>query len=146
MNTEFTISKKKIASIKKYPLGCYFHYAKCIWNRVLKAGLKAQYSQSKHKSTLFATFVRCAISMPFVPLKDLDDAFGILEQKAKKLKGKKIVAFAKSFLKYYRRTWLGTKIGKKMIKKPIFARSSWNCFLHRGISDNNISEGMHVNN
>ena len=119
--------------------GCYFHYAKCVWNRVLKAGLKGQYSDSKKKATAFSTFVRCAISMAFVPLKHLDDAYDILEKKANRLRGKKIKAFAASFLKYYKKTWLGSDK-----KPPLYARDTWNCFLHRGISDNNISEGVYI--
>ena len=91
---------------------------------------------------MFSTFVRCAISMPFVPLNDLDDAYKILEKKATKLRGKKIKAFAASFLKYYKKTWLGSD--KKGEKKPLYARDTWNCYLHRGICDNNISEGVYI--
>ena len=105
----------------------------------MKAGLKGQYSDSKKKATMFSTFVRMAISMPFVPLNHLDDAYRILEKKSTKLRGKKIKAFAASFLKYYKKTWLGSEK-----KKPLYARDTWNCFLLPGISDNNISEGMYI--
>ena len=43
--------------------GCHFHYAQCIWKFVLDTGHKMSFSNSSE----FATFVKCAIGMAFVP-------------------------------------------------------------------------------
>ena len=124
----------------------HFHYAKAIYQRVVKAGLKSYYSRSKKetikdkkkgkqfkpskKGIAFSTFIRAAIGIAYVPLNKIDLAYDILEELALELRGKKIRKFGQEFLSYYRKTWLNG-----------YDRASWNMHMHRGITSNNVSEG-----
>ena len=134
--------------------GCHFHYAKALFNKVVKAGLKSYYSKAKKnlikskkdkkllknskKSIAFSTFIRASIGMAYVPLDKLEHAHKILKQLGKELKGRKIKEFAKKFLYYYDKTWMNGH----------YERHEWNMHMHRGITSNNISEGYNskINN
>ena len=88
-----------------------------------------QFKPSK-KGIAFSTFIRAAIGIAYVPLNKIEMAYGILEELALELRGKKLRKFGQDFLSYYRKTWLNG-----------YDRESWNMHMHRGISSNNVSEG-----
>jgi hypothetical protein len=48
------------------PKGCHFHFAKAIFSKVTKNGLKSDYSDAKNGK--FGGFVRACIGLPYVPL------------------------------------------------------------------------------
>ena len=128
--------------------GCHFHYAKALFQKVVKSGLKSYYSRSKKcllnpkkkdkKGEAFSIFIRASIGMAYLPVKKLDKGFEILEELALDLRGKKIKEFGQKFLIYYKNTWLDGNYGRK----------SWNMFQHKGITSNNVSEGYNskINN
>ena len=65
------------------PLGCHFHYAKCIWKQVVNAGLKTQYSKTKDDA--LSELIVAAIGMAYVPIEELKNAMKILKKLASKL-------------------------------------------------------------
>ena len=54
--------------------GCHFHYAKSVWKFVQNNGHKSTFSTDSN----FATFIKIAIGMAFVPLGRLQDGLDLL--------------------------------------------------------------------
>ena len=54
--------------------GCHFHYAKSVWKFVQNNGHKSTLSMDSN----FATFIKIAIGMAFVPLGRLQDGLDLL--------------------------------------------------------------------
>ena len=111
------------------PLGCHFHYAKCIWKQVVNAGLKTQYSKTKDDA--LSELIVAAIGMAYVPIEELKNAMKILKKLASKLPTGKQKNFGKDFLKYYQDTWISGH----------FSPESWNYWGHKGATTNNYNEG-----
>ena len=115
--------------------GCHFHLGQSVWRFVLHFGLKSEYSKVGNED--LQLFVHCAISLAFVPLDLLMDAFSVLINFGYTLK-EKFIDFADQFLKYFYDTWIDGNY------KP----ESWNFFLFKGRTNNNYLEGYnrHFNN
>ena len=98
---------------------------------MVDAGLKSAYSV-KGNDKLVALIVS-AIGMAYVPLKSQKNAFNIMKQIARQLPKGKQYEFGKTFLKYFKDTW--------MQEDGNFPPAEWNFFLHKGSTTNNYNEG-----
>ena len=116
--------------------GCHFHMAKALWKKVVDAGLKTTYSQTGNE--VFVAFIVATIGMAYVPLDRIHEGFKILIKMAKMLPEGRQKEFGKSFLTYFRDTWIHGPFDPEM----------WNYHGHRGITTNNFNEGYNnkINN
>ena len=111
--------------------GCHFHMAKALWKRVVDAGLKTEYSTPGNDNLV--ALVVAAIGMAYVPIDQLEKAFDIMKKIASQLPSGKQKKFGKSFLSYFKKTW--------MDKSGDFPPSDWNFYNFKGVTTNNFNEG-----
>ena len=110
------------------PKGCHFHYAKAVFSKVSKNGLKPVYSDVKNSK--FAGFVRACIGLPYVPLERLNEGVRNLYILATRLKGRQR-RFSVKMIKYIEKTWI----------RGAYPPATWNMFQHEGVKTNNHAEG-----
>ena len=89
-------------------------------------GFKTQFS----KCIEFATFIKCAIGLAFIPLDQLQEGLDILYNLGTKLP-KKYARFASKFMIYYEKIWI---LGN-------YPPVQWNYFNFDGSTSNNFLEG-----
>ena len=90
-------------------------------------GQKSSFS----KCIEFATFIKCAIGLAFVPLDRLQEGLDIIYNQAIKLP-KSFITFLAKFMIYFEKTWI---IGS-------FPPQTWNYFQFHGSTTNNYNEGV----
>ena len=133
MMADFEINIKK-AAIFVFDItvkGCVFHYAKCIWKKVVDNGLKVQYQ--KKENEFLVDLVTAAIGLCYVPIERLDKAFQVLVKIAASLPKGKQYKFGKYLCNYLKKYWLD--------EDGPFPPSTWNYFNFRGVNTNNHQEG-----
>ncbi len=128
-----------------------FHFGQCVWREVQSCGLKKKY----HEDKCFHLNVKKLIAIAFVPVKDVIDAFELLENE--------FDDDADEFIYYFEKTWIGERkkrgehCNQKALcindfrlgtgrKRPQFNHELWNMY-DRVVADlprsNNAVEGWH---
>ena len=79
----------------------------------------------------FATFIKCNIGLPFVPLDRLQEGLDVLYNLAIKLP-KNFTRFLARFMIHFEKTWI----------EGNFPPQTWNYFLFHGSTTNNFNEGV----
>ena len=104
--------------------GCYFHFTQKIWREVQSKKFIGHYANDSG----FRKFVRCIVGLPFLPIKEIQEAVDKLREV--ELEDTDQINFQKEMLEYIERFW---------INGP-FPPSVWSCWPRQRFNTNNHHE------
>ena len=100
-------------------IGCWFHFAQCLFRKLVEFGLKVQYGEDERLKKLFQS---CA-ALPLMPYEHVNFVFEeLIIEKYKDLLHKYPVK-VENFLDYILRIWVE---GEDVSKGPLFPIKIWN--------------------
>ena len=81
IRTDFEVGamKASAAAWKVVPKGCYYHFTQAGWRYVQNNNMASAYLNDNKED--FSLFVKCVLSLPHVPLRDIEPTLEILRQK-----------------------------------------------------------------
>ena len=124
------LQQSKTLHTKYFPyaisIACTISTFQAIVSKLQELGLKKLYSQDSQ----LARTIKCCMSLPFVPLSQIDEAFQHAKDYAKALHPN-IYERTVEFLSYFENTWL---LGS-------YSPLTWNFFASYNQRTNNVSEG-----
>ena len=137
MDFEIGAMKAAAAAWKITVKGCYFHFTQSGWRFVQTNNMASAYLSDDDQE--FKILVKCVLSLPHVPVEDLEVTLDVLKEKA--------WDFGESPEKYEFKDKLLTYIRQYWIDGPV-PPTVWNCF-HRKVdltNNNNESHNNYLNN
>ena len=108
-------------------LSLFSFSAQAIWRFVMQKGFKTHFSYDIR----FATFIKCAIGLSFIPLDRIQDGLDVLHGLGVALP-RKYHGFVDKFLRYYEKVWI---FGN-------YPPEEWNYYHFIGSNTNNHQEGF----
>ena len=111
--------------------GCHFHFSTAIYKKLVELGLKTFYASNSK----FKYWVRLFMSLPFLCIDDIDEAYEELKSDLPDLSSDIENEKFKQFLAYLEKTWVGTER-----TKALFDRSIWNFHDYISYRTTNICE------
>lgn len=109
----------KNAVEKTFPLssvfGCSFHFGQMCWRHIQKYSLTLHYINEP----IIRTLLRNIINLIFVPIDDIEEIFGKLQEEAFLLQNDNL----NLFIDYFKKNFIGT-----CEKKAIYEKNFWCCF------------------
>ncbi|CAF1433378.1 unnamed protein product [Rotaria sp. Silwood1] len=115
--------------------GCLFHFGQCVWRHIQDNGLSKKYQDDEN----FRLNVRKLLSLPFVPVVDVVEAFNLVADN--------FDDDGDTLLEYFEKTWIGEKKKRGAgRKKPKFNYELWNVYervINNLPRSNNSVEGWH---
>ena len=81
IRTDFEVGamKASAAAWKVVPKGCYYHFTQAGWRYVQNNNMASAYLNDNNED--FSLFVKCVLSLPHVPLRDIEPTLEILSKK-----------------------------------------------------------------
>ena len=137
MDFEVGAMKAAAAALKIDVKGCYFHFTQSGWRFVQTNNMASAYLSDMDQE--FKLLVKCVLSLPHIPVEDLEDTIKLLSDKVWEFEeSPEKEDFKNKFLKYVSEYWLNGQIPPQV----------WNCF-HRKVdltNNNNESHNSYLNN
>ena len=117
--------------------GCYYHFTQSGWRFVQSNNMASAYLADNDQE--FKLLVKCVLSLPHVPVEDLENTLEVLNDKLWDFgESQDKHAFKEKILQYVRDYWVDGQIPPQV----------WNCF-HRKVdltNNNNESHNNYLNN
>ena len=137
MDFEVGAMKAAAAAWKVVVKGCYYHFTQSGWRFVQSNNMASAYLADNDQE--FKLLVKCVLSLPHVPVEDLENTLEILNDKEWDFgESEEKYAFKEKILQYVRDYWVDGQIPPQV----------WNCF-HRKVdltNNNNESHNNYLNN
>ena len=100
--------------------GCFFHLSSNVWKKVQNVGLQQRYQNDDE----FSIHVRMLMSLAFVPVTEVENAFGDLSDKIQNQYNNDM----DDLLNYFEDTYIGRLHRNGRRGAPIFAFEIWNMY------------------
>ena len=131
LRTDFEIAEMKAAAaaLNVEVKGCYFHFTQSGWRFVQSNNMASAYLADRDQE--FKLFIRCVLSLPHVPIEDIEDTLEILHAKNWDF-GDSVEKheFKEKFLENIKEYWVN----------GVYPPQVWNCFRRKVDLTNNNNE------
>ena len=131
IRTDFEVGAMKAAAAawKVAPKGCYYHYTQGGWRYVQSHNMASAYLSDNDED--FKLLIKCILSLPHVPLNDIEDTLEILSKREWNFnESSEKEEFKDKFLGHVKDYWVNGVIPPQV----------WNCFYRKVDLTNNNNE------
>ena len=131
IRSDFEIAEMKaaIAALNVEVKGCYFHFTQSGWKFVQNNNMASAYLSDNDQE--FKLFIQCVLSLPHVPVEDVQDTLDILRAKDWEFgESNEKFEFKEKFLNYIQEYWVD----------GVYPPQVWNCFRRKVDLTNNNNE------